>query len=99
MRAPDGTVYPMSGRIVEFYAPYRFHFTATPLDKDGNAIFETWTSVFLEEKEGGTEVTLDVHVMSMTDAAPMYLKGMKEGWSQSLDKLAQLLKRTLSDGD
>jgi uncharacterized protein YndB with AHSA1/START domain len=93
MKAPDGTVYPMSGRIVEFYAPYRFHFTATPLDKNGNAIFETWNSVFLEEKNGGTEVTLDVHVMSMTDAAPMYLRGMKEGWSQSLEKLAQLLKR------
>jgi uncharacterized protein YndB with AHSA1/START domain len=99
MKAPDGTVYPMSGRIVEFYAPYRFHFTATPLDKDGNAIFQTWNSVFLEEKEGGTEMILDVHVMSMTDAAPMYLKGMKEGWSQSLEKLARLLKRTVSDGD
>jgi uncharacterized protein YndB with AHSA1/START domain len=97
MKAPDGTVYPMSGRIVEFYAPYRFHFTSTPLDKDGNAIFETWTSVFLEEKEGGTEVTLDVHVMSMTESAPMYLRGMKEGWSQSLEKLAQLLKRTALD--
>jgi uncharacterized protein YndB with AHSA1/START domain len=97
MKAPDGTVYPMSGRIVEFYAPYRFHFTSTPLDKDGNAIFETWTSVFLEEKEGGTEVTLDVHVMSMTEAAPMYLRGMKEGWSQSLEKLAQLLKHIVLD--
>ncbi len=93
MKAPDGTVYPMSGRIVEFYAPYRFHFIAAALDKEGNAIFENWNSVFLEEKNGGTELSLDVHVMSMTDAAPMYLKGMKEGWSQSLDKLAQLLKR------
>ena len=93
MKAPDGTVYPMSGRVVEFFAPYRFHFTATPLDKDGNALFETWNSVFLEEKNGGTELTLDVHVRSMTDMAPMFLRGMKEGWSQSLEKLAQLLQR------
>jgi uncharacterized protein YndB with AHSA1/START domain len=93
MQAPDGTVYPMSGRVAEFYAPYRIHFTATPLDKNGNAIFETWNSVFLEEKNGGTEVTLDVHLMSMTDAAPMFLKGMKEGWSQSLEKLAEMLKQ------
>jgi uncharacterized protein YndB with AHSA1/START domain len=93
MKAPNGTVYPMTGRVVEFYAPYRFHFIATPLDKDGNAIFETWNSVFLEEKNGGTEVTLDVHVMSMTDAAPMFVRGMKEGWSQSLEKLARLLKK------
>jgi uncharacterized protein YndB with AHSA1/START domain len=91
MKAPDGTVYPMSGRVVEFFPPYRFHFTAKALDVSGNAIFENWNSVFLEEKNGGTELTLDVHVMSMTDAAPMYLKGMKQGWSQSLEKLEQFL--------
>ena len=43
-------------------------------------------------------MTLDVHVISMTDAAPMYLRGMKEGWDGNLEKLAQLLKRTVSDG-
>jgi uncharacterized protein YndB with AHSA1/START domain len=96
MKAPDGTVYPMSGRVLEFYAPYRFHFTAAALDEAGNAIFETWNSVFLEEKNGGTEATLDVHVMSMTDAAPRYLRGMKEGWSQSLEKLAQFLKKAVN---
>jgi uncharacterized protein YndB with AHSA1/START domain len=93
MKAPDGTVYPMSGRVVEFFAPYRFHFTATPLDKDGNALFETWNSVFLEEKNGVTEMTVDVHVRSTTDAAPVFLRGMKEGWRQSLEKLSQLLKK------
>jgi uncharacterized protein YndB with AHSA1/START domain len=91
MRAPDGTVYPMSGRVSYFYPPYRFVFLSTPLDQDGNAIFELWNSVYLEEKNGGIEVFLDVHVVSMTDVAPMYLKGMSEGWSQSLDKLALLL--------
>ena len=28
MRGPDGTVYPMTGRFIEFYPPYRFHFTS-----------------------------------------------------------------------
>jgi uncharacterized protein YndB with AHSA1/START domain len=97
MKAPDGTVYPMTGRIVEYYAPYRFHFRATPLDKEGKAIFETWNSIFLEELRGGTGMMLDIHVMSMTDVAPMYLKGMKEGWNQSLDKLAQLLNGGVSE--
>jgi Uncharacterized conserved protein len=93
MKALDGTVYPMSGKVVEFYAPYRFHFTTTPLDQEGAPLFETWNSVFLEEKDGGTELTLDVHVTTMTDAAPMFLRGMSAGWSQSLEKLSQLLKR------
>ena len=92
MRSPDGTNYPMSGRFIEFYPPYRFHFAASALDNDGNTIFENWNSVFFEEVDGGTQVTLDVHVMSQTETAPQYLKGMKEGWSQSLDKLENLLR-------
>lgn len=93
MQAPDGTVYPMTGRFVEFYPPYRFHFTSGPLDKEGRQIFETWTSVFFEEKNGGTEVVLDVHVTKSTPEAAKYLKGMREGWSQSLDKLADFVGR------
>lgn len=91
MQAPDGTVYPMTGRFVEFYPPYRFHFTSGPLDKDGEPMFETWTSVYFEEVAGGTEVVLDVHVTRSTAQAPRYLKGMREGWSQSLEKLAELV--------
>jgi uncharacterized protein YndB with AHSA1/START domain len=91
MQGPDGTVYPMTGRFVEFYPPYRFHFTSGPVDKDGNQVFETWTSVFFEEKAGGTEVVLDVHVTKSTPEAARYLKGMREGWSQSLEKLAEFV--------
>jgi uncharacterized protein YndB with AHSA1/START domain len=91
MRGPDGTIYPMSGKVIEFYPPYRFHFTASALDANGNSMFDNWNSVFFEKVEGGTQVTLDVHVMTQTDVAPQYLKGMKQGWSMSLDKLADLV--------
>lgn len=93
MRGPDGTVYPMVGRFVEIYPPHRLHFTSSLLDAEGNRIFETWTSVFFEEVEGGTEVTLDVHVTSTTPEAPRYLKGMNAGWNQSLDKLARIVQQ------
>jgi uncharacterized protein YndB with AHSA1/START domain len=83
----------MIGRFVEFYPPYRFHFTSGPLDKEGNLVFETWTSVFFAEVDGGTEVTLDVHVTKSTAQAPQYLKGMNAGWSQSLDRLAEYVVR------
>ena len=92
MQTLDGTaVHRLEGRYVEFYPPYRFHFTSGPVDKDGRHIFETWTSVFFEEKDGGTEVVLDVHVTKSTPEAAMYLKGMREGWSQSLDKLQEFV--------
>ncbi|HEX4154197.1 MAG TPA: SRPBCC family protein [Acidobacteriaceae bacterium] len=88
MQGPDGTVYPMTGRFVEFYPPYRFHFTSGPVNKEGKPILETWTSVFFEEKDGGTEMIVDVHVTMSTPEATMPLKGMREGWSQMLEKLA-----------
>lgn len=94
MQGPDGTVYPMVGRFVEVYPPYRFHFTSGPVDQDGKQVFETWTSVFLEEVEGGTEVVLDVHVTRSTPEAARYLKGMREGWGQSLDKLSDFVKKS-----
>lgn len=59
-----------------------------PVDKDGRMVFETWTSVFFAEVEGGTEVVLDSHVTKSTPEAAFALKGMREGWSQSLEKLA-----------
>jgi uncharacterized protein YndB with AHSA1/START domain len=93
MKAPDGTVYPMTGRIVEFFAPFRYHFTTTALDPSGKPLFENWNSVFLEQTPRGTELFLDVHVKSRTEQAAPYLRGMKEGWTQSLDRLAQLLKQ------
>jgi len=86
-----GDSHPMSGKFVEVYPPYRMHFTAAALDKAGKAMFENWNSVFFEEVDGGTMVTLDVHVMSQTEVAPQYLKGMSQGWSLSLDKLEELL--------
>jgi uncharacterized protein YndB with AHSA1/START domain len=91
MRAPDGTIYPMSGTVIEFYPPHRFHFTASALDAAGQPLFTNWNSVYFETVEGGTRVTLDVHVMNQTPAAPQYLKGMRMGWTMSLDKLDEYI--------
>lgn len=91
-RTLDGTAtHTMIGRYIEFYPPYRFHFTSGPVDEAGKHIFETWTSVFFEEVEGGTEVVLDVHLTMSTPEAAKYLKGMREGWTQSLDKLEEFV--------
>jgi len=89
-----GMSHPMGGKFVEVYPPYRIHFTAAALDKDGKPMFENWNSVFLEEEEGGTMVTIDVHVMSQTEVAPQYLKGMSAGWSSSLEKLAEMVEKS-----
>jgi hypothetical protein len=33
-------------------------------------------------------------VMSATEVAPQYLRGMRLGWSSSLDKLAEMVEKT-----
>lgn len=91
MKMPDGNVGALKGRYVEFYPPYRFHYIGTPLDKDGNAMAETWTSVYFEEKNGGTEVVLDGHFTTSPLNAGLFVKGAREGWNQMLDKLAEFV--------
>jgi uncharacterized protein YndB with AHSA1/START domain len=44
------------------------------------------------EAEGGTEISLHVRVIDAKAASWQYLKGMREGWSSSLDKLAEFLE-------
>jgi uncharacterized protein YndB with AHSA1/START domain len=94
MTAPDGTVGALKGRYVEFYPPYRFHYIGTPLDKDGNAMCETRTSVYFEEKNGGTEVVLDGHYTKAPADPALFMKGARGGWTQMFEKLAEFVQRS-----
>lgn len=91
MRAPDGTVYPMSGTFHEVVEPERIAFSSAALDADGKPMFEIMNIVTFTEHEGKTLLTLEAKVTSATVVAPQYLKGMEMGWSQSLDRLAETL--------
>jgi len=88
----------LKGRYVEFYPPHRFHWIGTPLDKDGNAMAETWTSVFFEEKNGGTEVVVDGHYLKNPPNPEMFLKGARKGWGQMLEKLAAFVEKQTVEG-
>lgn len=88
MRAPDGVVYPMTGVYHEVIAPERIVFTSAALDEKGEPLFEILNTVTFAEQDGRTRLTLHASVVKATAAAPRYLKGMEQGWSQSLDRLA-----------
>ncbi len=92
MRGPDGTVYPMKGEFKEIAAPERLVFTSSALDEKGEPIFETLDTVTFAEKGGRTELRIQVNVSKQTPAAAQYLKGMGEGWNQSLDRLEEFLE-------
>jgi len=93
MRAPDGVVYPMTGRYVEIDRPHRLVFTTAALDGEGRPMFEVRNTVTFTAVAGGTEIALVAEVTSTTPSVPQYLSGMSMGWSQSLDRLGALVAR------
>ena len=95
MRGPDGTVYPMKGEVKEVLRPERLVFTTTPLDDKGNTLFEVLITATFSERGGKTTVSVNAHVVRIEAAvAEQMLAGMQEGWTQSLERLEQYVRRT-----
>lgn len=92
MVSPDGTTYPMNGTFREVAAPDRLVFISSALeDDDGIPALEILNTVTFAEHNGKTTVTIQAEVVKASRAAGFALDGMKEGWSQSLDRLRALL--------
>jgi uncharacterized protein YndB with AHSA1/START domain len=91
MHGPDGNDYPMKGVFREVKAPERLVFSTVAIDKDGNHLLEGETTVILEEQSGKTKLTLHAYAKGMVPVAPQMLAGMEAGWSQSLDKLGEVV--------
>jgi uncharacterized protein YndB with AHSA1/START domain len=91
MRAPDGAVYPMTGEFHEIVKPERLVFTSRALDGNGEALFEVLNTVTFAEEGGKTKLTLQARVTDVKGDAAQHLAGMEQGWSMSLDRLADRL--------
>ena len=94
MRAPDGTVYPMSGVYKAVVPPERLVFTSNALDKDGKAMFENLNTVIFSERDGKTTVVLHVRVVKSSAEAAPYLAGMEMGWNMTLDRLEAFVAKS-----
>ena len=92
MRAPDGIVFPMSGEYEQIVPPERLVFLTSALDEQGEPIFTNRNTVVFREADAGTEISIHTVVVVATPHAMQYLKGMREGWSSSLDKLAAFVE-------
>ena len=91
MHGPDGNDYPMKGVFSEVKAPERLTFSNIAIDTDDNHLLEGATTGILEEQGGKTKLTLHTYAKGMVPLAPQMLAGMEAGWSQSFDKLGELM--------
>jgi uncharacterized protein YndB with AHSA1/START domain len=92
MRGPDGAVYPDTGMFHEIVPPERLVFTSVGIaDEAGRPLLEVRNTVTFADLGGRTKLTLQAVVVTAAPAVAGALAGMAEGWSQSLDKLAEYL--------
>ena len=94
MRGPDGADYPMKGVFTEVVEPERLVFTNIPVDKDGSHLMEGETVVTFTEQGRKTELVVKSHAVGLVPFAPQMLAGMEAGWTQSIDKLEELVARS-----
>jgi uncharacterized protein YndB with AHSA1/START domain len=94
MRAPNGEEYPCGGVYREIVEPERVVFTNIATDKDGSPVLDGLTTVTFAELGGKTKLTLQARAVAVVPYAAAYLEGMEAGWTQSLQRLAELLARS-----
>ena len=93
MHGPDGNDYPMKGVFREIAPPERLVFSNIAIDKDGHHLLEGETIVTLTEAGGKTTLTMKSHAIGRVPIAPQMLTGMEAGWTQSIDKLGELVAK------
>ena len=91
MHGPAGNDYPMKGVFTEVKPPERLVFTNIALDNDGNHLLEGETAVTLSEQSGKTTIHVVSHMVGRVPMAPQMLAGMEAGWTQSIDRLEELV--------
>jgi uncharacterized protein YndB with AHSA1/START domain len=92
MQGPDGTQYPMEAVYDDVVAPERLAWTSD-VEHDGNVSFQLRQVATFAERDGKTEMRLEAFIVRATPESDEALGGMEQGWTQSFDKLDDLLAR------
>ena len=92
MRRPDGSEYPCGGSFREIAPPERLVFTTWVVKGEpGSSPLIVLNTVTFEALVPATKLTLRAELVQTTADAATLLSGMEQGWSQSLDRLRDLL--------
>ena len=93
MQGPGDMSHPMTGVVHGVVPNERFIFTAVARDADDNVLLESHTTVTFRDNGAGTRLIVEARAQGKVDIARMMLAGMEQGWSESLEKLAEMLAR------
>ena len=96
MRSAEGEEFLNVGTVKVADEPRTLVFSIALMNPDGSVRLENLTTVELEDRDLATEVTVRVRVLRATPEATENLAGMRDGWSESLDRLAGLEKEGAS---
>lgn len=91
MHGPNGNDYPCAGVFIEVVKPERLVFTNNAVDNDGKVMLEGKTTATFTEQDGKTTMTLKTFAVGHVAVAKQMLAGMEIGWTQSIDKLEELV--------
>jgi uncharacterized protein YndB with AHSA1/START domain len=85
--------YPLRAVFRVVQEPELLVFTNTAVDDGGHALLTGTTTVTFEEIGAQTEVTVHTAMTTMVERAVQMIEGMKGGWTQSLDKLGEMVSK------
>jgi uncharacterized protein YndB with AHSA1/START domain len=88
---PDGAIMPLIGTFNVVDEPAKLVLTNSPLDADGNKLFEVQHTILLSEADGKTTLDITSEVLSAGPYADQFLSGMEPGLNQAFEQLATLL--------
>lgn len=98
MTGPDGRAYPMAGEVREIVPPERLVLFCTCCgDDSGTPGVEVLNSVTFTEKNGRTVVEVEARVLKVDPQMIDAIAGMEQGWSESLERLAQTVDAVYSE--
>ncbi|MDQ2954733.1 MAG: SRPBCC domain-containing protein, partial [Pseudomonadota bacterium] len=69
----------------------RLVFTAVAEDQAGKPLLEALTTVTFEEHAGKTKLIVHASAVGLVDVGWQMLEGMQAGWTQSLERLGELV--------
>jgi uncharacterized protein YndB with AHSA1/START domain len=90
-RSPDGGLHPTGGRYLLVDRPHHLVFNWILADANGTVVMEAEHHLHLAASKSGTELTLEIRIITAGPGSEGFLSGVRQGWTGTLGKLATFL--------